>query len=1080
MEAVKKVVDVCCNNDYGIYLKIGKIFPTRSLADHLGSNISSIVYSPGISLAVISAIHLIIVALVFPFYVMSYIVSVPGSWLLSMALVVLLCRFVARCMMFPGALLPVQRNVSKEILRGVAFQANNIGQTVQETATRLHLCAKAGGIPPNQEEFTTDALELLCDQHIPRLIRLLETGSDIDTVCSPAEREIHETITPEDMKPLQSLYDAVLDMNNALHALLAMFYEEDHSIETNVAGNEKFQLLVRVDKATGKRVGRRKSLSVIVSSKDRLDLAKWTVTVANLSLYVRRMAAVMTNGENDSSEGQNASVGYFVEIKNGIRDFFYGCQGLEKLAFPIMRNQLRLMYKLPPAADTAINPTTPSPVRLKVYESAQRTAVERFSLMAQDECKANCLDMSAPIIDGVLVFGRSDAPISKFAVHETKCANQQLPVVLYCPPNAGFYECIGMAPVTSNWVGVYTQMIGLDVCIFNYRGYGDSTGTPDPTAIKSDGLIVARYLLQRFPNRGIIIHGESIGGMVATHVARKLYDEPGDNLRGVICDKSFSSLTAVSRRMLGNWAGTSLSILGRWDTDSVDNYCAINDSTSDTDIHEPCGMMNRKKYTPFKLIMQDPDDEIIHHTSSMKIGVAANHLMGEDGHCFKIHLDHQYVVADALGHPVPSVSEVTGEVYTSSLLSSTDDGVEGTSVQCTDVSQWEKRLLLLLSHPHIPLFVLSEHSVQPSNGISSVDGLTDNIASTTNQHDFISVAFVQHFAACVISLGRRAAVAANLNKKKASGDGSSPEVDMTGFGLHAKALQLDSEDREDTSSGEESDGSDDEGDVEANKTASGAADHAPGCQCGHSHAVPQKGKLALLEQFCSQSLTDSVKLSWEERVWVAISRTEGGSGGLLGSSVKGGADKIKAWILSAVMWGNDMASINKCVDDALPPSRTTLSEAAADLCVLLSEKQQTLNSGYNVDFQSSDMEMHRTGSTSRAETKNQYAARKSNDITKTDFDDTDDTVLFVIRALQALRQKQLIVSAELKREIATDSDSESGVDVHDRTSRFRNIGRLLTVHNGHNGWLGAPALQLFMSYVVDEVLRGSRLTGVGA
>ena len=138
METVKKVLDACCNTDYGIYTKIGKFFPTHSLADHLSTNLTAIVYSPGISLAMISGI------LVFPFYLTSFIISVPGSWLLFVATIVFLCRFFARSMIFPGALLPVQRSVSKEILRGIAMQANNMGQTVQETATRLHLCTKSG------------------------------------------------------------------------------------------------------------------------------------------------------------------------------------------------------------------------------------------------------------------------------------------------------------------------------------------------------------------------------------------------------------------------------------------------------------------------------------------------------------------------------------------------------------------------------------------------------------------------------------------------------------------------------------------------------------------------------------------------------------------------------------------------------------------------------------------------------------------------------------------------------------------------------------------------------------------------
>ena len=326
---------------------------------------------------------------------------------------------------------------------------------------------------------------------------------------------------------------------------------------------------------------------------------------------------------------------------------------------------------------------------------------------------------------------------------------------------------------------------------------------------------MARYLLGRFPNRGIIVHGESIGGMVACHVARKLSDDTGNNLRGVICDKSFSSLTALSRRMLGNWAGTSLSLLGQWDTDSLENYCEINNENCD----EELGLDVRPK--PFKLIMQDPDDEIIHHTSSMKVGVAAKYLMGDDAHTPKMHLDSQYVIADALGHPVPSVAEVTGEVYHSSLLSSDGDGTSGTSMVCTDRAEWEKRLLLLLSNPHLPLFVFSEHSV-----VSGSTGINSDLVSV--KHERISVAFIQHFAACVMSMGRRAAVAATINKKKndALNEGTIAE-DTTGFGLSAASVQLDSDDRADTSSGEESDDENEQGDIEANAEGS---DHAPGCK----------------------------------------------------------------------------------------------------------------------------------------------------------------------------------------------------------------------------------------------------------
>ena len=187
------------------------------------------------------------------------------------------------------------------------------------------------------------------------------------------------------------------------------------------------------------------------------------------------------------------------EVRSGIHDFFYGCQGLEKLAFPIMRKQLGFIYQLSPPAVTATGVSTAradrdhnrnyfqqqqnqppphtqhtaigTPQRLQIYQQTllKRAAVERFSLPAPSDCFTDCTDTASPTIDAILVHGREDAAIDAFTVHESKSPGQVLPIVLYCPPNAGFYECIGMAPVQSNWVGVYTQLVGLDVCVFNYR-----------------------------------------------------------------------------------------------------------------------------------------------------------------------------------------------------------------------------------------------------------------------------------------------------------------------------------------------------------------------------------------------------------------------------------------------------------------------------------------------------------------------------------------------------------------------------------------------------------------------------------
>jgi len=60
------------------------------------------------------------------------------------------------------------------------------------------------------------------------------------------------------------------------------------------------------------------------------------------------------------------------------------------------------------------------------------------------------------------------------------------------------------------------------VCVFNYRGYGCSGGVPHPDAVKADALAVARYLQATRPGGRLVLHGESIGGLSACHVARTL------------------------------------------------------------------------------------------------------------------------------------------------------------------------------------------------------------------------------------------------------------------------------------------------------------------------------------------------------------------------------------------------------------------------------------------------------------------------------------------------------------------------------------------------------------------------------
>lgn len=82
------------------------------------------------------------------------------------------------------------------------------------------------------------------------------------------------------------------------------------------------------------------------------------------------------------------------------------------------------------------------------------------------------------------------------------------------------------------------RRLGLNLLLFDYRGYGRSVGTPSEHGTYRDARAAWRYLTE---TRGlspgdIILYGESLGGAVATHLAAE------QTTRAVVVESSFSSM----------------------------------------------------------------------------------------------------------------------------------------------------------------------------------------------------------------------------------------------------------------------------------------------------------------------------------------------------------------------------------------------------------------------------------------------------------------------------------------------------------------------------------------------------------
>ena len=223
--------------------------------------------------------------------------------------------------------------------------------------------------------------------------------------------------------------------------------------------------------------------------------------------------------------------------------------------------------------------------------------------------------------------------------------------VLYCNPNAGLMEVsTGLSLVGGNvpaavadptapresWVDFYTEL-GFDVYLFNYAGYGRSYGTascargpeagpndrglvaqisrifsscflsfkPRPDTLRADGIAVAEHIIGTAGVAQLFIHGESIGGMTASGVAKYLTNRPStqDKISLLLCDRTFCNLEAIAQRLVGQWTANAIRALTFycWSTDVAGDFLASR-----------CP----------KIVANDAADAIIADDASLKAGVA--------------------------------------------------------------------------------------------------------------------------------------------------------------------------------------------------------------------------------------------------------------------------------------------------------------------------------------------------------------------------------------------------------------------------------------------------------------------------
>lgn len=105
-------------------------------------------------------------------------------------------------------------------------------------------------------------------------------------------------------------------------------------------------------------------------------------------------------------------------------------------------------------------------------------------------------------------------------------------VVLFLHGNAGNISHRGES------IAIFRRL-GLDVFIFDYRGYGASEGKPSEAGLYQDAAAAWRYLVEtRGVSPGnIVVFGRSLGGAVAAQLASRVQPQAG----GLVLESTLSS-----------------------------------------------------------------------------------------------------------------------------------------------------------------------------------------------------------------------------------------------------------------------------------------------------------------------------------------------------------------------------------------------------------------------------------------------------------------------------------------------------------------------------------------------------------
>jgi hypothetical protein len=486
------------------------LFP--SLSDKLGYPLSFICNSPVICLVVILIVYLLFLIIFTPLWLLSFLITSYGSILTFLFLFQMLATFICRSISFPGSNNATIKSTSSDVLRRLAEYLENTAIATNEASSNLMLLA-SGRL--SAESFYTISANLTsiwqAVEFFPNLLLYFQDSIDF---CRK-----EKFFKDEEIRNLTQLCQVLQEFYENYQQLLSVIRNHNNNNNNNN----------RVGRSTQQQSSSSLlSFSAIfapqtMATKELLTLAAQSVSLSerlcnctgstlksrvnNASLTSHHRGNNNNNNTNDDDSILNM-VKTFLSLSSGLTSY-------EKLAFPYLRSILRHKFAgefltIKGANDNMIDAVLLRSHRFQQQQQSSSSSVDRSTLNNNNNNNNHILTENEK--------------------SET--------VVLFCPPNAAFYECISQFNIDKSWFGFYLQQNQFDVISYNYRGYGRSTGYPRPSALRADSICIFEYIITQLQPKQVIIHGESIGGMIACHLAYYASQRTGNNnnnINNILC-----------------------------------------------------------------------------------------------------------------------------------------------------------------------------------------------------------------------------------------------------------------------------------------------------------------------------------------------------------------------------------------------------------------------------------------------------------------------------------------------------------------------------------------------------------------